>query len=262
MRDAAKTKTELIKELQTLRQRVAQLERKVSSGKKPTRPPNGGFNANGFRAIFNDSLDIMMFIDGENGNIFDVNPAIERILGYEPRKLADRHFSTLFPPDPNIPRDEFINQIRTDGIVIASQEFQKSDGSICPMDLTATIIPWEGQDTILATLRDVTERDETEKALRASEERFRQVISSIRDHIYVTEMSTDGHQIIRYISPNIAQLTGYSPKVFQQDWHFWFSQIIHPDDRKIAKKHLKQLAAGRQSETEYRLIKQNGQTIW
>ena len=38
------------------------------------------------------------------------------------------------------------------------------------MDLTATIIPWEGGKAILATFRDVSDRESAFEALRESEE--------------------------------------------------------------------------------------------
>jgi PAS domain-containing protein len=55
--------------------------------------------------------------------------------------------------------------------VFAEQGFLRADGSVCPMDLTTTLIPWDNKgNVILATLRDVTEQRRAEEALKPSEE--------------------------------------------------------------------------------------------
>jgi len=108
---------------------------------------------------------------------------------------------------------------------------------------------------------DVTERKHIEEALQDSEKRFRHVISSISHHIYVTEFTTDGHGINRYISPNVTELTGYPYQNFLNDWRFW-QTLIHPDDRELAAGQVKKFMDGQDSAVEYRITKANGATIW
>ena len=45
---------------------------------------------------------------------------------------------------------------------------------------------------------DITERKQVEDALSESRERFRQVITSISHHVYMTEITKEGEQINRY----------------------------------------------------------------
>ncbi|MCB9079437.1 MAG: response regulator [Anaerolineaceae bacterium] len=98
--------------------------------------------------------------------------------------------------------------------------------------------------------------------LRANEERFRQVINSISDHIYVTQIAPDGTHINRYISPHAETLTGYALSMFEADWNFWPSRVIYPDDRMIAAAQAERLAQGVDSEVEYRIMRADGQVIW
>ncbi len=94
------------------------------------------------------------------------------------------------------------------------------------------------------------------------EERFRQVIASISDHVYVTEVTTTGAYINLYISPHIEALTGYPIDAFMADRNFWPSVLIHPQDRPIAAAQSHRLTQGHDSETEYRIIRADGQVIW
>jgi PAS domain S-box-containing protein len=109
-------------------------------------------------------------------------------------------------------------------------------------------------------LRDEQRQDQA--TLRANEERFRQVITSISDHIYVTELTAAGQQKNHYLSPNVTPLTGYPLDAFLADWSFWSSTVIHPDDRPKAAAQLSRLTKGKNSETEYRLRQADGEIIW
>ncbi len=110
--------------------------------------------------------------------------------------------------------------------------------------------------------REITKRKQTEQALRDSEERFRQLITSISDHIYVTEVAEDGNHINLYISPNVEDLTGYPLEKFMLDRYFWPSVVIHPDDRAAATSQSERLDTGQNSEMEYRMTKADGKVIW
>ncbi len=98
--------------------------------------------------------------------------------------------------------------------------------------------------------------------VRANEERFRQVLSFISDHIYVTKVTEDGRRLNLYLSPHVETLTGYPHQKFQDDWHFWPENVIHPDDRTAAAAQAEQLAQGKDSELEYRLVRADGKVIW
>ena len=116
----------------------------------------------------------------------------------------------------------------------------------------------------LRTLYSGLEQQVTERTqeLGESEARFRQVVSSISDHIYMTEITQDGQYINRYLSPNVEDLTGYPLEKFIADWSFWPTRVIHPDDQAIAAAQAERLAKHQNSEIEYRLVRADGSIIW
>jgi PAS domain S-box-containing protein len=121
----------------------------------------------------------------------------------------------------------------------------------------------EAFDEMVTRLRDrevqVAERTQ---ALKESEERFRRVISSISNHIYMTEITKDGQRIDRYVSPNVETVTGYPPKMFREDPDFMLNTVVHPDDRDIATTRTKHFVRGERNDVEYRIIRANGEIIW
>lgn len=110
--------------------------------------------------------------------------------------------------------------------------------------------------------RELTERKQVEEALRKSEQRFRHVVTSISDHIYMTEIDEEGRYTNLYLSPHVEDITGYPHEKFKQDWSFWPSVVIHPEDREMAAAQAARLAGGQDSQTEYRLVRADGQIIW
>ena len=122
----------------------------------------------------------------------------------------------------------------------------------------------EGMRIELHSLYQGLEQQVAERTqeLQESQERFRRFVSSLSDHIYVTEITEDGQHLNNYISPNVEDLTGYPYQTFVDDWSFWPSTVIHPDDRAAASAQARRLAGGQDSETEYRLTRADGHTIW
>ena len=119
------------------------------------------------------------------------------------------------------------------------------------------------------TIKTVLEREklrhhnqQAEIALRENKEQLQQIINSIRDHIYVTELTSTGERINRYISTNVKKLTGYPLEKFIDDWGFWSTQVIHPADQDIAAAQARRLAQGQDSEVEYRMIRADNEVIW
>lgn len=129
----------------------------------------------------------------------------------------------------------------------------------------------QGQvEEIVGLSLDVTERvkirldleHKAEQALLESEERFRGLMASISDHIYVTEVTPEGGYRNIYISDHVEPLTGYSSEELLKNWRLWSTQIIYPPDAGVAAAQLARLTAGQSSEVEYRLVRRDGQVIW
>ncbi|HXV41426.1 MAG TPA: PAS domain S-box protein, partial [Anaerolineae bacterium] len=116
--------------------------------------------------------------------------------------------------------------------------------------------------TVMILAAAMAERKQAEEALRASEERFRQVVLSISDHIYVSRLTDEGCFINLYLSPHVETLTGYPLEKFMTDWGFWSATVIHPDDKAAAINQAARLVAGQNGEVEYRLVRANGEIIW
>ncbi|MEO3427331.1 ATP-binding protein [Pelagibius sp. CAU 1746] len=100
-----------------------------------------------FEALVQDSCDAMLVLD-QDGHVAFANPAAARLFNCDPVSLLGRH--------PGIP----IDRGNTMEIVIG-----RSRASDTVVDLRITRTIWNGQPAVLATLRDISLRKRTERAL-------------------------------------------------------------------------------------------------
>jgi PAS domain S-box-containing protein len=121
-----------------------------------------------FEIIFAESLDIIIMVDGKNGQIVQANPTIQHALGYTPTELHGKHFSVLLAPRETEPENHILDQFRIHGTVVEAQLCIHADGTVIPMDMTVTMISYSQGSMILVTLRNAAERREMEQSLEQS----------------------------------------------------------------------------------------------
>jgi PAS domain S-box-containing protein len=108
---------------------------------------------------------------------------------------------------------------------------------------------------ILSTYR----RRVVEKALRASEERFRRLSENAPDMIYRMSLQDGRYE---YISPAAHEITGYSPEEWYQSPKL-IQKIIHPDWCDYFDNAWKKLLEGDMPPTyEYQIIHKSGKVKW
>ena len=144
-------------------------------------------------------------INGADGTIISANEALRDILQYDIEDVLGKNISILYPDTDNSSRIAPTDDLRPLGAVFEAQEVLRADGTVIPMDLTATIIPWEGDTAVLATFRDVSDREQAAEALRESEERYRTLFDHATNAIFLED--SEG----RILDANQAadSLTGY-----------------------------------------------------
>jgi PAS domain S-box-containing protein len=214
-----------------------------------------------------DTADALVMVLNRKGRIVRFNRACEQVTGYSFEEVKRKYWWDLFLP----PEEVELFKAEFEKLWLNQLPQQRYESHWVTKDGRQRFIAWSNTvlydykgvaEYVLNTGIDLTERKQAEEALRSSEERFREVILSISDHVYVTEFTEDGYQLNRYISPHVEALTGYPQEKFLADWHFWPSQVIHPDDRAAAAAQAARLALGQNSEMEYRLVRANGDIIW
>ncbi len=159
-----------------------------------------------FRELFEGSPDAI-FVESLDGVVLDVNPAAARLHNTTREWLIGRDLNDLVPPGYRERAQlDFERLARGEASLLESHSFT-ADGLIVPVEVRTDRITYGGQDAVLLHVRDVTERDAAERALRESEERFAKAF-----HSAPVAMTISTFQENRYLDVNesYCALTGFT----------------------------------------------------
>ncbi len=140
-----------------------------------------------FQVVFHEYLDVMLVLDLRNGHILHVNHTIDRVLGYDGARLVGQPFATLWDPDEIALAEGVLERVRTEGTAFYSGFFPCVDGARLPMDLQMSKVPWGRTEAMIATLRDVSERDRAERRLADEKEQLAVTLRSIGEGVITTD---------------------------------------------------------------------------
>lgn len=159
-----------------------------------------------FRSFSEQSLVGIYLI--KDGHFTYVNPKFAEIFGYSVEEcLNNMHFSRLTHPEDLARVSEQIRQ-RASGEVQSSQyEFRgvRKDGQVIHVEIYGSALRHHGVPSAIGALQDITDRKLAGNALRASEERNRQILRTATDGF----CRTDRNGKLLEVNQALCQMTGY-----------------------------------------------------
>jgi len=158
-----------------------------------------------FREVTENSSDIILIVD-KMGTITYISPPVERFLGYRPEELiGESGFKYIHPAD--IPRAlaDFSKAILTkDTAIPNSFRVLHKDGSVRTFEgLGKNLLNHPAIAGFIMNGHDITERKQIENALRESEEKFRSLVESSEDPVYLVDID------LKYLHVNRRLLSRY-----------------------------------------------------
>jgi len=174
-----------------------------------------------------DSAAVGMALVAPDGTFLDVNPALARLLGYEPDELLGQPFRTILLDEDVADAVEVQRQLASGGTghVERRRQVRRKDGSLVWTDISVTSArSAEGTHRFdIAQYVDVTA--EVENAQEAAEvtRQYQLLAENASDVVYSS--TDDGH--IVWMSQSVTQVLGFTAAEMigqrAQD-------LVHPDD--------------------------------
>ena len=215
-----------------------------------------------FAQLARQSRTIIWEVDA-HGLYTYINPVVEEVLGYRPDELIGiRHFYDWYP-------EESRAAVKAAAFEIFRQKFELTlfENQIRSKDgrlrwLITNGFPLLNEAGQLRGYRgsgtDITERKESEAALRESEERFAQNARQTRTFVW----EVDNQGLYTFISPVVEDVLGYRPEEIIGKLHFY---DLYPADGREAYKQTILAAArdgGEFRNFENPMMAKDGRSVW
>jgi len=211
-----------------------------------------------YRRIFESYQDVYFKADID-GTIIEISPSVQKVGGYKPEEIEGNLISDFFT-DKSLLKFSSNLLIRNGSISDQDLQLLGKDGKIIDTSLNARLLKDDKGNPVgyEGVIRDIGERKKVEEDFRKSEEKFRTLADFTFDWEYWA--APNGSMI--YMSPSCERISGYKPEEFVKDTKLLL-QIIHPDDKKIFKDHLKEEKTNKNViELVFKIITKDNEVKW
>lgn len=212
-----------------------------------------------FRSLTEHSSDAIIVAD-ENLKITYASNSLYWITGFKPEEVIGMTTLSLAHPSEQGMVEAFLKEVLNspDEPKRLLYRTRRTDGSYFWCERIATnFLHDPAIHGIVSNFRDVSERIESEQALRKSEHKFRSMIEHSADVIVIV----DREFIASYCSDSVFRIAGFMPEeivgqkcvdfVYHEDleaYHTWFEEVLN--------------RPGEPCRTFYRVRRKNGELFW
>ncbi len=214
-----------------------------------------------FRGVVEDQTDLICRFKPD-GLLTFVNDAFCRFYVKSSEELIGTNFfQALSEEDAAVPLS-YINSLPAgEPVVSFDHRLNSPDNRVVWHQYRVRRLFEEKGDTreFQAVIQDITQRKQSEQALRSSEEKYRSLIDHIPDVVWTADSNRD----LLYISGNAVKVLGFGSEELIENGRQLWTERIHPEDAAHVRQAYQRLfSAGEAFDVEYRIYRKDGQWIW
>jgi PAS domain S-box-containing protein len=208
-------------------------------------------------SLFDESPQPMWIYDRDSLQFLDVNGAALAVYGYSREAFLQM---TVLEIRPEWEREKFqrhlgaLEPVKMNDKTIWAH--QKKEGTLIQVEIQSYNFPQYGSNARLVIINDVTEKEQVQKILQESEERFRHMADNAPVMIWLS----NAHDKTTYVNKYWTDFTGISAQeAFGDGW----DKVIHPGDIHIGiGEYKKGLIDKKPVSLIYRLRYRTGEYRW
>jgi PAS domain S-box-containing protein len=258
MQDEAKTKEQLITELQELRNRITESEKDKEEQK---RHEEARREAEEQLKFILDKVPALIWQKNHEGKYLLVNKAYCDTQGLSAENVIGKTDYDIFPAEI---ADQYVSgdrKILSSGTSLFDKEerHQKPSGEL-GWSRTHKMAYHDIDGDIVGTIGfalDITKRKKAEAVLRESEERFRQLAENMKQVFWISDV--DNTEIL-YVSAAYEEIWGRTCASLYASPKSWID-CVHPEDLSPVTDNLAKRGSGPHS-SEYRIVRPDGSIRW
>ena len=218
-----------------------------------------------YRGVFENVSDGLVIHHPETGEIRDANQRFCEMNGYDREELIGKSVDVVTGPDHGFERaEERIRRAREEGPQLFEWRNRTKDGETFPVEVHLSVVEIRGQERVLGSVRDVSER-------RSTERRLSEVLDRIDDAVYITPADNLGNaeRGPDYLSAGYEEIWGQPLDDIRTRYDAGFFDTLHPDDREPYRSFVAGVveevldgAPDDSYDVEYRIERPDGEVRW
>jgi PAS domain S-box-containing protein len=158
-----------------------------------------------YRLLFESNPQAMWVYDLATLRFLAVNNAAVRHYGYSRSEFLEMTIKDIRPPEDVKLLEQYLASENAGSENAGEWRHRKKDGSIIDVDVTASRLTFGGRPAEFVLVHDVTERKKAERALRISEDRYRDLVDN--SHELICTHDLEGR--VLSVNPWAARVLGY-----------------------------------------------------
>lgn len=205
-----------------------------------------------------EGSDAVTFTTDTTGRITFISAAIEALTGFTPAEAVGRATLDLVHPDDRpVLIERFPLLIAGEALEPREYRIRSRQGPAVWVRIFSRPMLREGRVIGLrGVILDIHARKMAEEELRASEEKYRELVENLSEVIFAIDTRGD----VAYVSPAVRALTGYEPSEIEGRN---FSRFVHDEDLPSLARDVELLLAGEvPGPSEYRVVHRDGGARW
>ena len=213
-----------------------------------------------YKHLTEELSDVVLTITLD-GSLSYISPAIKEFGGYDPKEEVGNNIAKYFAKKSElIAALNLIEKISIDK-TSSSIEFLFKPKNIEPFYVEVTGKPLIRKNKVViiqCVMRDISERKQTEDALRESEEKYRLLIDNLPNIVFKGYKNGS----VDFIDDKIESLTGYKKEEFNSRKINWLDIVVEEDKEKMRQTFIEALKSNKSYIREYRIKTKAGGVLW
>ncbi len=174
-----------------------------------------------YRTMFEASTDAI-FLETLDGRVLDCNTSACKMLGYTKRELLQLTIADLVPEEIAATLPDVITQEMTTGGILVKAANKRKDGQVFPVQVSTRVVSIEGEPRVLAYVRDITDRERAEAALRESEAMLKSIFRAAP-----TGIGLVSNRVLLAVNDRICEMVGRS----REELLGQSARVLYPTDQ-------------------------------
>ncbi len=214
-----------------------------------------------YETIFNSSTDSIFIHDYKTGEIIDVNKCVLDKFGYTKEEIKNLNVGDISvnkPPYTQKEATEWIKKAASEGPQKFEWLAKSKKGELIWYENVLQKVSIDGEERVIVSGRDITERKKSDEELSESEKLFRTLVEQSTIGVYIHDPVNNK---ILYANPLVRRVLGFSKDEMNE---VDFFKYLHPDDSKLIKNRTKKRLKGKKIEpsVEVRLFPPKKEMMW